>query len=780
MIDESVLAEARRLAAVHGVERALPGRSVPADWIAWLATRALGAPMAVLTLVRTTSVHFAGRSGLPPEFSASRDMPLTGSFCPVVVSTNRPVAIDDARADPDYRGFDAVRSGVLRAYLGVPLRDGHGRAVGALAVADGLPRRWSDDDMVTLLRLCEFASPRQEKPIGTGGPDEAVLVVNSHGDIAECNTTAAEMFGWSTAELRGRPMNTLIPTQAWERARDSTGRAARSRVTAHHSDGHPVPVELSISDRETAHGHQWSVLVLDAAERAAAERLASRQDSFLHTVLDNLHAPVAACDAEGNVVLLNQALRQSMGLAGGGISSNIDQVDSVLFHGDGAPMSGRDTPLARALAGAVVRDADLVVKLPGAPVRAFLADATAIHDDGRVTGAVAVLHDVTRQRRFERFRHCELQVAETLATAVSLTEAAPALAEAVAHALGWPHVRLLLVDPVTDSLHTAGQWTAPPLDASSVDEVVHEAAMTSGRPVWVADMADARTGLHTAVAMPIPGSPPVGILACFADTCETDEADFTAALRSIAAHIGQFAAQRHAAGLAAQLDSSRDDFVSLVGHQLRTPLTAVVAYTELLLDGPVDPATEPLLSVVHRNATALTTIVDDLLDLAALRSGDADLRPTTTDFATIVRDATTAHLDIDTPDHLPIEADPTRLRQLVDHLVSNAINYGARTGTIRLTRLLDTAELTVTDTGIGIPAEDRPHLFRSFFRATNVRHGAIPGAGLGLAITRAIVEAHHGTITIDHHDPGTTVTVRLPLHLPPVPGQRARPASAGY
>jgi signal transduction histidine kinase len=170
----------------------------------------------------------------------------------------------------------------------------------------------------------------------------------------------------------------------------------------------------------------------------------------------------------------------------------------------------------------------------------------------------------------------------------------------------------------------------------------------------------------------------------------------------------------------------------------------------------------------------LTAIVDDLLDLAALQSGHVTVHPRPTDMAAIVGDGLAAiapaakanHVDLvaNVPDELLIDADPQRLRQVIDNLLSNAVKYSPDGGTVtvHLTADHDVTTLTVTDTGIGIPAAERTHLFRSFFRATNARHSTIPGTGLGLVVTRAIVQAHRGAITATHNDPGTSITIRLP------------------
>jgi signal transduction histidine kinase len=122
---------------------------------------------------------------------------------------------------------------------------------------------------------------------------------------------------------------------------------------------------------------------------------------------------------------------------------------------------------------------------------------------------------------------------------------------------------------------------------------------------------------------------------------------------------------------------------------------------------------------------------------------------------------------VDLPERLELHADPDRLRQVADNLLSNAIKYTPAGGTVTIAAAADDTGQkiiwTVADTGIGIPAAERPRLFRRFYRASTALDRRIPGTGLGLVIVRAIIERHHGTIALaDHSAPGTTFVIELP------------------
>jgi len=144
----------------------------------------------------------------------------------------------------------------------------------------------------------------------------------------------------------------------------------------------------------------------------------------------------------------------------------------------------------------------------------------------------------------------------------------------------------------------------------------------------------------------------------------------------------------------------------------------------------------------------------------------ADLVRESVDCTRAAIDGTPLALVADLPDELILPGDRRRLRQIIDNLLGNAVKYSPDGGriTVTLRPAGRTAELAVSDTGIGVTPEEREKLFTRMYRSSMVRDRAIPGTGLGLALSRAVVQRHHGTIQmVDHEGPGTTVLVRLPL-----------------
>jgi signal transduction histidine kinase len=221
----------------------------------------------------------------------------------------------------------------------------------------------------------------------------------------------------------------------------------------------------------------------------------------------------------------------------------------------------------------------------------------------------------------------------------------------------------------------------------------------------------------------------------------------------------------------------KDEFVASVSHELRTPLTSIVGYVDILQERPDLPADVlAQLDVVARNTDRLSRLVADLLHTAQVDDGPMHVVRSETDLGAIVRDSVQAatpaaeragvDIDVEAPASLMVMADPQRMAQVVDNLVSNAIKYTATGGRVRVSVALDgnRVELSVADTGIGISAADRDRLFTRFFRSRQAEERSIQGVGLGLSITKTIVESHGGRIEVQSElGQGSEFRVRLPI-----------------
>jgi two-component system NtrC family sensor kinase len=224
-----------------------------------------------------------------------------------------------------------------------------------------------------------------------------------------------------------------------------------------------------------------------------------------------------------------------------------------------------------------------------------------------------------------------------------------------------------------------------------------------------------------------------------------------------------------------ELDRIKSEFVTTVSHDLRSPLTAVLGYLELVeRAGALTEQQSEFISRAQTSVTRITDLVNDLLELGRVEAG-LDLSKEDTPLSVLARyaveglrgaaDTKGLTLEIDLPeDVVLVHGDPVRLRQMVGNILDNAIKYTPEGGTIHLSvhHEGDQVILRVSDTGLGIPPSDQPYLFDKFFRATNVPED-MAGTGLGLSIVHSIVDNHRGRIWVDSKlGVGTTFTVVLP------------------
>lgn len=229
---------------------------------------------------------------------------------------------------------------------------------------------------------------------------------------------------------------------------------------------------------------------------------------------------------------------------------------------------------------------------------------------------------------------------------------------------------------------------------------------------------------------------------------------------------------------AEQSNRLKDEFLATVSHELRTPLNSMLGWTRLLREGKLDPAShDRALETIERNARSQTQLIEDLLDVSRIISGNMRLDVQSVDLVPIIQtainsvrpaaEAKTIALNVVLdPNAGPVSGDPTRLLQIVWNLLSNAIKFTPKLGRVqvRLARVNSHIEITVSDTGVGISPEFLPFAFDRFRQADSKLTRSHSGLGLGLAIVRQLVELHGGTINAysEGEGQGASFTIQLP------------------
>jgi len=231
-----------------------------------------------------------------------------------------------------------------------------------------------------------------------------------------------------------------------------------------------------------------------------------------------------------------------------------------------------------------------------------------------------------------------------------------------------------------------------------------------------------------------------------------------------------------------RIDEMRRDFVANVSHELKTPLSAIRGFAETLRDGALDerPAAHRFTERILDQCRRLQNLLSDLLTLSRLEASDRKLEPEPVDLALLTRRAVETvdeaassrgvTVSLQKPKRsLPqVPGDRESIERLILNLLENAVKYNRKGGRVDIALGVDAeaneALIEISDTGIGIPADDLPRIFERFYRVDKGRSRAEGGTGLGLAIVKHIVQSHGGRLDVDSElEVGTTFRVHLPL-----------------
>jgi two-component system, OmpR family, phosphate regulon sensor histidine kinase PhoR len=226
-----------------------------------------------------------------------------------------------------------------------------------------------------------------------------------------------------------------------------------------------------------------------------------------------------------------------------------------------------------------------------------------------------------------------------------------------------------------------------------------------------------------------------------------------------------------------RLEHTRQEFLSNISHELRTPLTSIMAFVETLEDGAINDEenNRRFLDIIRRNAERMHNLIDDILELSLIESGNVSVQFREVKLSPLVDEvfaslsSKAAAREITTTNEVPadtiVRADSIRLEQMITNLVDNAIKFNRRGGTVTVSfgrrDSLDT--VAVVDTGEGLTTEQMGRIFERFYRADRARSQEIPGTGLGLAIVKHLAKLHGGEVTVSSElTRGTTFQIELP------------------
>jgi two-component system sensor histidine kinase/response regulator len=405
-----------RLAALDRTRLMDSGPEEVFDRLTRLASKLLGAPVALMSLVDGERQYFKSAVGVDVT-----ETPLSHSFCQHVVAHAAPLVVTDARHDPRLQGDPVTAELGVGAYCGVPLTDTDGHPLGAFCAIENGPRQWSDDDVEILTELAygvmtelelrganlALSAREQETRAIIDSAQDAFVATDADGLIFDWNPAAERLFGWRAAEAIGRLKSDAILPHAVgnDERRHGLARFVRSRATdvpelpvevpARHRSGRELLVELTVARVGSPTGTRFNALIRDIGERRSAER----RHAQLAQVVESTRDAVTSVDRDGTITSWNRGAELLYGFAAEEI---VGRAQLHRSEHAGRPNETAEL-LARLLGGEHMtvralpqrrKDGDLIyVDVSAAPLRA---------ENGEIIGATSITRDVTEQHRLER------------------------------------------------------------------------------------------------------------------------------------------------------------------------------------------------------------------------------------------------------------------------------------------------------------------------------------------------------------------------------------------
>lgn len=735
------------------------------------------------------------------------------------------------RAHESERSFRAaVLSVVLPALIG--------------AVLLGLVFYLSRRSLVVRQRAAEVLGEQRERlRVTLASIGDAVITTDAEGRISYLNAVAESVTGWSEQDARGRPLDTvfrILNEQSREPAPNPATRVLRDGVIAglaNHTllvrkDGTEVPIDDSAAPiRSEAGGLIGCVLVFrDISARRRAERQLWDSRELLRITLASIGDAVIATDAERRITFLN-------GVAESVTGWNYDEasgqpLDAVFRIVNEQTRDTVESPVARALREGVIvglANHTLLIRKDGSELPIDDSAAPIRSETHGVVGCVLVFRDISQRRKAEAQREELLVIAErargeaeaalaTIDRIQSITEAAlldlpfdqllRELVSRASDALASDTATLLLEDDGVLHVRAAvgleeevRARVAVPLGAGFAGHVAKERRPVVLNEVHYDGLVSGYfrdKGIRALAGVPLLSGEGVvlGVLHV-GSIRERTFGDEDVRVLQLAAervalaveHAGRVEAQRRAREDAEASNRAKDEFLAMLGHELRNPLSAV---RNAVATASLDESRRPrALEIARRQAEQLGRLIDDLLDVARITQGRITLRKERVHLNVIIDRAVEAtrsfiesrglRLTIAVAsDPIRLEADPARLEQVVANVLTNAAKYTEAGGRIDLTveRQGEEALVRVRDTGIGIAAEMLPRIWDLFTQADRAPDRAQGGLGIGLTVARRLVELHGGHVEAHSEGlgKGAAFVVRLPA-LPPSTTEEARPAA---
>ena len=642
--------------------------------------------------------------------------------------------------------------------------------------------------------------------------DDFVGMGNLDGNIIYINRAGCRLVGLDPATAPGTPIAAVHPEKWWVKLRDEIfpavargeknwlGEAQLRNVQTNE------PIDVLMNIFTVRHPVTGSVVCYATVMRDISERKRSEAASrHLAAIVESSDDAIVSKDLNGTITSWNAGAERVYGYSAEEI---IGKPLQILIP----PERYNEEPgiLERIRRGEFIehyetvrrrKDGRLInVSLSVSPIRAA---------DGRVIGASKIARDITERVLRDRRRLAQYTVASLLAGSWTLEEASSAILQTIASIGDWVLSALWIYDEAAGVLRCAAFWEAGSEELKKFGDHSRTVEFPMGiglpgrvwesnKPAWIRDVTvDAnfprapiakQAGLRGGFAFPLfSGNAANGVIEMFSHQFAEPDRDLLQLVAALGSQIGMFIERRRVEKElqrekenAEAANAAKDRFLATLSHELRTPLTPVLIWAGGTVNQPeLSPELHEGLKMVCRNVELEARLIDDLLDLTRLSRGKLQLQLSHADAHELVRhsieivrkDIEDRHLQLsvalDASTH-QANVDPPRLQQVFWNVLRNACKFTPEHGAISVrsfNRRPDLLTIEIRDTGVGIPPELLEKIFEAFEQVDRAREGL----GLGLAISKAIIEMHGGRIRAQSEGSGkgSTFTIELPASATP-------------
>jgi two-component system CheB/CheR fusion protein len=626
---------------------------------------------------------------------------------------------------------------------------------------------------------------------------DCIISMNSQGRVIEFNKAAERVFGYSREQVIGKELASLIiPPSFRDRHREGlqhyldTGEGPvlgrRLEVTALRADGTEIFVELAITALNRETDPVFTAYLRDITDRRRGDEASRR----LAAIIESSDDAIVSKDLNGTIMSWNAAAERLFGYKAEEI---VGQSILRLIP----PERQHEEPriLERIRRGDRIDHYETVRQRKDGTLFDISVTVSPLKDkNGQIIGASKIARDISDRVQNERRRTAQYTVANLLAGSSSMEEVGPRVIEAVSTVGNWIAGSIWLRDGVHDRLECAITWHRDMPGLAEFAETTRETVLkgeegfpgrvlNSRKPTWIEDLAHdsnfprassaQKAQLKSAFVFPLIAEGEVnGVLELFSpQTVKTDD-DLLALMTALGSQIGLFIHRRQMDAelkrqkeAAESANAAKDRFLATLSHELRTPLTPILIWAGGMVNDPsLSSEIDEGLQMICRNVELEARLIDDLLDLTRIARGKLKLHLRKSDAHNllshameIVRDEISSRklklaIELNAADHM-IMADESRLQQVFWNVLKNASKFTPGEGGIAVKTFNPephALQIEISDTGIGIEPQNLDKIFEAFEQGGTRREGL----GLGLAISKAIVEMHRGSIRAFSQGPG--------------------------